>query len=1047
MSNTNPFALPTLFRASGLHGGDDQWASRAMHLRVHVHPLLGLPLHPFVAFPMRDVSRDTLVIDWSTDDGTTFDPAGFDPVGHVVRGRIVGDSGGVLPPDWCWISVHAEPFHSDFRIDVLSRTGMPDGSDRVLATRRREPFEFGGSDIARLRVQGDGNVFETRGINASRLDISAFEGEPPVRFGPFAELGPWYDPGPAGEDERKMRVALGIGPEAGPPDAPRGGEPLDRDTEVARVLGQLGPEMIDPWVSAAFGDPATPPGAVLLPEERTGANGVTQTASLRATDALLTAAVDPEIARYLGLATAVDLDIAQLGPGPNIWLIGGRFIVQPGRVLNAHGTTLGDRIAARPAPSWLEPYLDGAFPDAAAIAQRIRDENAGQPPETAWNVVPMFTAAVVAFNAPPDPPEPLAWEVRGSGAWNPSAIGDGTWTQMLTLPGRPAEGPLAFARIDPSSGDPVSLHRRNPGGRAAALLAGWSSATDRIATPSGLGLRRRERTVTDGALPADLEDPSWLLWQADEWGRWSDPVKAGARRPQRPAPPPPHLEVAFEAAPREAPAGPRSPGNLRLAVRVPTAATSAPGSLPVVAVNLSSADVVEWRTDNGTIAGSSARIPVVPGLENPTIVQAVVRDVNVGAALEVEISATSEDADATPSDVAIGRRSVHDPRRPAPILTAPRVLWCSQPDPTGFSELAIRWPAADGTRFRVYLGDERRLAAELGIAVDAGELRATRARTIWLRSGELARRASFTLLTQDPVTAQGGSAVFRQPLPGTLRGVQFLRVVPLSTGGLEAAFADCPLVPVAVPADDAPPVPSLAASVEGDGGVRLVVDARGLRPDIVAARAPERPAYRIRRTRGGASDVLTMPVILEGMLEPVDGGWRADVVDDGTAAGAQGLPPFVTHTYVAEVRFPPEPDLQPGAQPVDPPQGVRPAWATVPGAAASAWSLPSTPAAMTIVPTNPPPAPEDVVFAVDAATGATVTIPQPPLPHPAAPPWTALIVREAAGGRLETLAPVELTVAPAVIADPLGTMAVGYRVALIDPLGRVGAIAVAAPAP
>jgi hypothetical protein len=94
---------------------------------------------------------------------------------------------------------------------------------------------------------------------------------------------------------------------------------------------------------------------------------------------------------------------------------------------------------------------------------------------------------------------------------------------------------------------------------------------------------------------------------------------------------------------------------------------------------------------------------------------------------------------------------------------------------------------------------------------------------------------------------------------------------------------------------------------------------------------------------------------------------------------------------------------------------------------------------MSVIPADPPAAPAGVTFALDAAGAATLTIPTPPLAHAPARPFSALVVRETAAGRLETLLPVELTEAPAIIHD--GTPGVAYRVGLIDPLGRLGPLA------
>ena len=189
-----------------------------------------------------------------------------------------------------------------------------------------------------------------------------------------------------------------------------------------------------------------------------------------------------------------------------------------------------------------------------------------------------------------------------------------------------------------------------------------------------------------------------------------------------------------------------------------------------------------------------------------------------------------------------------------------------------------------------------------------------------------------------------------------------------------------------------------------------------------------------------------MPIVAEGDLQAgPDGTWRAEFVDGADAA--QPIPPFVRQTYVAEVRYPPEPDLPPGVQPVADPLAVAPAVPGAPAAAPSPWSEPSAPGSSVVVPADPPVVPAGVTFVVDPVAGGTITIPTPPVAHPAGRPFSALVVREGADGRLVTLPTVEIAAAPAVVPDPGGAAATAYRVAIMDPLGRIGPFADAQPGP
>ena len=127
------------------------------------------------------------------------------------------------------------------------------------------------------------------------------------------------------------------------------------------------------------------------------------------------------------------------------------------------------------------------------------------------------------------------------------------------------------------------------------------------------------------------------------------------------------------------------------------------------------------------------------------------------------------------------------------VGTGPQLIWSGRPDAIGRSELGVQWSPPDArARYRVYLGDERVLSAALGLTVDASQPRAERAFTVWQRQAQLAGKESFSLLTEEPIGADGDGVVrFRHQLPAGLRGVQFLRVVPVSAAQVEAEFSAC----------------------------------------------------------------------------------------------------------------------------------------------------------------------------------------------------------------------------------------------------------------
>ncbi|MFE9658938.1 hypothetical protein [Streptomyces sp. NPDC005955] len=1050
---TTGFAHPLLLRAAAIDGRKDPWIAEALHLRVRCHPELGFPLHPFAVWRAGRGELVDLDVIWITPDGKQVEPP-FNPEDHGGRvdGTVVA-GGGKTTPRWCWLEVDADPYDATFRVEVLDRLSLPTGAPRVLGARGEPPYSFGGSDLARIRVHGNGTLGPNgqpavRGIHQDSFAFETVEGPPLTSFGlPRSAPESWYAQTSDPLGEAKRRLVDGADQRLGPPDLPEGpyDDPdnrLDPDGEAARVLDLFAP-YVDEWIDTAYGNGGAPPLLATRPcGEVQQPGGALSSADLGAVDLLNALAGDPAIARYLGLATALPPTPTNPEDGPNVYLLAAQWAVRPGHLVGH------DR--PRPLSTWLTGQapgltgvLDGLFPDTLRCKNDIAAYNATLPPEEpGWTPVTLATLAVTAGQAPPDPPPPPVCALREPGRWNPGAT---TWTQRITLTGRAAEGPLAAARLTPAPGE--SLHRPAPDGRATTLLAPWSSATDQVVTPTGTVPVVRESTVTDPQAPDDPYGAGWRVRLADQWGRWGDPTDVSGPRPDRPAPPPPVLEGWFiEDATAPGPDGPRSPGVLRLTVTLPAPEHLAPGARPLASFTLNCADVDSWTPSGGgtTVTGRAITLPAAGvATGSPVLVDAVVRPFGPGDTATVTVTATSTDDEGRASRPALApggepigpgvlRREIHDPRALAPVPTGPRLLWCGRPDSTGRAELALTWPSPPGpAAYRVYLAQERRLAAALGLPPDAPTtLRAVRARRLWAheRQHPLAGKDAFSLLTEKPVTAGGSRAEFRIQLPGATGGVQFVRVVPLTSGGIETPFDRCGLVPVAVPTTDRPPAPLLRARPAGNGTAELTVEAPGLPTAFPAGAAPR---YRLRRTRGTTTDPLFLPVVAEGDLVYAGGRWTATHTDGTTTP----LPAFVRHTWTAEIRLPDEPDLDPAAAPV--PSDVTPLWPTATGPDPLPWSAPSVPASTTPVPPSPPAAPTSVTAVRNPDGSATLTVPLPPLAHALAPaPYTAAVFRQSATTPTVALTPAPVTTTPFTLTDP--TPGTHYRIALIDPLGRMG---------
>jgi hypothetical protein len=1042
------FALPSVFRAAAIDGVGDPWISDALHLRVRLWPEIGFPLHPFTAW-RASAEAVEVAVHWTTHDGQTVNPP-FDPGRHDggVIGSIIGPVKAPLTtPEWCWLQVEASAFDDDFRIEVLDRIQMPTGAPRVLASRHREPFEFGGDGMSRILARGTGEIGRVWGVHAEAVGLGWLDSEPAHSFGlPIPSVQPWFAGFPDPDDRVKERLFYGAAKCLGPPDQPGGPfDTLDPDQEVSRILDVVAPEMIDEWLDFAYADPSDPPLHRRRTDGETQPNGARAEASLRAIDALTTMSVDPDIARYLGLASALDPGMAELAAGPNIWLIASQWFVQPERLVGPRRRRkrLRTWLDAAPAPVYVPGILDSQWPEAPELKDRIRDFNSRLvDPGQAWEPFSLVAIAVAAGESPPDPPERLEPSFREPGRWNPNTEGT-LWTQPITLTGRAAEGPIALARVTP--GELTTLHRMNSDGRAATLLAPWSSKTDRVKTDVGVVPIPRERVLTDVAVPTDPGGATWWLSQADQWGRWSDNSEENPPQPEpaRPDPPPPVIDGWFVEAEAVAVMGLRSPGIIRLRVSTPPPHELGPGSRPIATLTLWSTDIVSWDMGGTVTAGSSLTFSAT-GVDagTPAVVEGTIRDFEPGGATTIVITATAADTDGRVSKpglengIPIGpgvlRRAVYDPRPATSVPTAPRLIWAGPPDGTGTAEVEISWPTQPiQASYRVYMSSEHRLAEALAIPpaeIDPSLPRAVRAQTVWQRERvvKLDDKAHFTLLTEQPVPRSGVTVSYKVQLPSMASGVQFLRIVPLSYGGQEAPFRECGLIPIAIPSIDRPPAPRLRAVATDEGTVDLHVDAPGV--EVPTGGGP--PRYRIRRTRRDLTDPVFAPVVLEGQLVANADGWSA-LVHEGTETP---LPRYVRHTWFVEVALPPEPDLAPGTTPV--PNTADGAWEFSRGEAASAWSAPSLPASTVVVDPDPPSTPE--VLATENPDGTvTLTIPDPPVAHPrATAPYRAAIFRGSGNAAWAPLPLQPITSVPFTFSDvaPTGR----HRVAIVDPLGRMG---------
>jgi hypothetical protein len=1050
---------PHLFRAVALHARGDPWAADGVHLRVAASPDLGFPIHPFVALPLKKFATELpqpLPVTWVDERGAPVLAGPFDVgVTGPVRSFILGAGGALTSPDLVFLSV--ETADDGPRAELLDPQPTPFGQT-VLAARVRRPYAFAGARLSQLRLSGSGRVDGLLGLRESDI-LNDELGDPEVFGLPIGDSR-WYARF-AGQDSISMaKDRLGAGParRLGPADRPDGHfPPTAPDDDLNNLFNSLAPLHVDPWLQVAYQspDPTQHPGSAA--RTFTGSLGARQgQGAFPAWNMLLTMAADPRIARYLGLY-AVLREPPNAGPGrPGGWLIAGEFAIpRPTRkILNQLDIPLTFGPGRQFLNVILSPMFDRLFPDAPEVRAQVGRLSPGDP-ALGWDIVTVITIGATVIDAAPEPPPPPQARPAGPGRWHASN-GGATWVQSLALLGQPPAGTLAFARVAP--GGPVSLNPLIPendpiAGRATALLAHWNDKEPLVTDeffPEVLtgvdGLRWTPPMLTDAHITIDPGGASWRLWQSDQFGRWSDPSDVKAPLPARPVPRPPVPELDFRTAEVDGSA-PASPGTLNVRVVVPAPTQRAPGSLPLKRL--------EIRVDGGP-----PDVTVLGG-EDEVVRSFPVTPLTPGAKTVVKVAAAFVDDAETRSpegeNDGKAQRTVFDPRPVIPNKTAPTVRWAGRLDPMGKAELALLWNAPiAGTLYRVYLGDQRRLADVLGLANADLPTRAAWADAIHhaAEGGALNDKKQFTLLTEKPLKAGADSVVtFGYQLPGGLRSVQFLRIVPVTEAGEEAGFATCGLTPVAVPLSERPPAPSVRATPVA-GGVKVQVQAYGLTDELLKAHAvaaDRLPQFRVRRTRDRIAEAIYLPVVKQGILQPPDPGspvgtpWTAEFVDDAP------LPLYVEHSWLAEVRYPPEPAHVAGAGDVPDPLAVRPLFGGPSPDAESTWSALSLPAATTLVEASGPPAPAHATAILQADGSVKLAVEGLPAGHPKAIYQIALWtwVKDGAGEKLLAQPPgadvqvqeVRRQLVPGTARfEHIDTTpdVTAYNVAFVDPLGRQG---------
>jgi hypothetical protein len=964
----------------------------ALHLRLIPDNAIGLPLTPFLVYPMG--TRPMRAYGELVDNG--------DGTRRVIVPEIAARDG---------VIVAAEALSHDSKHDWLA--AMHGDGLRIAVKRSQHPHQIAAPRLDQLRVSQ--SVEAVRFFSARPTDLEKLvmgkPPYPPLALPIAAEL-PWYAGGD-GRDAGVKRVMAGAPLRLTPvdrPDGPRAS--LTPDDEWARLASQV--DDLDGMLAAMLGQDGQTPAEILLAQNGVDENGVMQSISSQILSDVMLRSVDPGIARYLGFAAAFDDrgGTPREGEIPALGAVA-LFALPRGIVQQL------SRFGAGPPDGEPDPALIEAFARLFPGVERALD--------LARKFDHWIGAISTVAAAPPQPDTP---EIPGldaqQGRWRSSDDG-GSFAQGFVIR-RPPLAPLVAVARDERGWTP--RHDMSEAGRHAIRLVG----TRIDPSPPQGQAAETQGIVYDDPIPGNAP-PRYRFALGDLFGRYGPPAECDAIAPPRPAPPRPVVQSFIRRAAPLPPAGAVSPGALDLRVPIPSLDDLALGALPIAAVR-----VTLGAAAHNEVAGGESMLQRSYGLPPLEPLQVMLLDLAVRFI----------DSAGTESEPFTQQLEIADARAPVPIPFGYGLIWTSRPGAAQDVQLALDWPAPAGQQHRAYVAD----AASLGLAgasraaiADAGVKRAL--------AGEIAGaevRKCFRLLTDEPVAAGGDGVVrFRSTLPRALQTVQFVRIVPISAGGVEADFDACGLVPVAVPADRAPPPPRLRVLAANEGSFpTLRIETTGLNlalleraePGLFAGGDPARaapPEYRLRRASGAIPDPIYAREAARGPLarDGAGGGTTFVVSLQGDADPA----PYVRYTYWAEIRMPPERRVLEPEVPVA--DAVAGAAAAQMAHCPAIWSPVSAPLTIVHAPAGKPPAPLaadiDARFVV-ADARIELTLHNAPPPGPGGQ-WLLRIWRSADDGALEQVAP-DTPVSSDLIqwngTIVAGTAQVGLAVALVDPLGRQG---------
>lgn len=546
--STSFLAPPDLLSLLAIAAAPDPDLLKGTHLRIVPSPILGLPVAPFCVWRMNSSLFQPNVF-WHDANG----PVGGRPDLDAARGEL-----------FAWVEPHSidqgrlighEPvpvIPDGFSVALLGNIG-----NRLMVARSRPRFQVASPIPTRLRLRGRGPIETLRSfivVPDQIIETIIGHDVPDAMLSLPVDERPWYAGG-LGRGPSLKRVSEGAPRRYGPPDRPDGPlDPLDDAAERSRFDALS--DSVDQQLDAILRDPALIPSTIALRHELAADLAIKrpwQAATFSGANAVLLEAMDPAIARYLGLMTRIDHLPADPGQ-PDAWVAAGVFLVDLTRRL-PDGRQIRDLLAA---PDAIEVRIlnrmIAMFPALSRIAPLIAN--------THFQLRALVTPALAA--PPPDPLE--APSVRlGIAPWKREAHGvSERFRQEFLIDEPPLAGLAALAREE--QGTWQSRHAvltlapgSDPATRSAPLLPGQKSQKVGAGAPAGL--------VVDTDILADGAPWPYRIWLADLFGRFGLPAEFPVPEPVRQGPPRPVMQTLVHPAPRAAGDGPAPFGTLEIRVR------------------------------------------------------------------------------------------------------------------------------------------------------------------------------------------------------------------------------------------------------------------------------------------------------------------------------------------------------------------------------------------------------------------------------------------------------------------------------------------------